>query len=837
MKTPHPQSNPGQTSHLAKPISEVGTRLGGFAPAVRSSTNSSAVTRPQLAPGECPVCGKFGGDQPFCSRDGQLLKPTFAVSERYQVEQALGFGTSAFVFGARHNKLGKPVAIKLLRKYPEHAGTQDGVNQRMLGSGVTARNARFLREARTASALHHENIVDVTDFGEDANLGVPFLVMERLRGETLASAMHREAPMAWRRVISILLQVCRGLTVAHNTGLIHRDLKPQNIFLEQSSGRELVKLCDFGLSRFAAEDDRLTMEGEMIGTPAYAAPEQIRGDGDADHRADLYALGCTAYEMLSKSLPHHGETSIALLAAKLTQPAIRLSQLAPVQHVPPALIALVMQCLEAEPGMRPESAAVIEENLMRILASAPTMVASSDPRSLIGQMAGSYRITDLIGCGAAGAVYQAEHPMIGTKVAVKVLLPEAAAFPGMSERFVNEARTSGQIGSPHIPQVFDFGTLPTGQAFAVMELLKGETVAQRLANIGQFSVAEVGIILGQVASALEKAHAAGVVHRDVKPDNLFLCRGESGEVIAKVLDFGVARMATPLAAKLTVVGGVVGTVIYAPPEQLMAQEISPLVDVYALGVTAFEMLTGDSPYDGEFGEVLAQKTAPTPPSAGSKRSDLPTRVVADVAAMMATRASGRPSSMGLVAQQFASWVSPSQQGQLAAAGKRAASAVNARGTTQGFATLGRAAPAASPTDLMGERQVRVRTGIPWAIWAALAVVLLTVGIYLGTRSGGDDNRAASTVLATPTPTPTIVTPTVTPLLVPDAAPAKPAVTAQPPPDPVTIELPTTPAPTRSQGKRPPTSPAAGRGKIKTPPPKTAKPRNPSDVIIADPYGN
>jgi serine/threonine protein kinase len=824
MKTPHPQSNPGQPSHLAKPISEVGTRLGGFAPAVRSSTNSGAVTQPVLAPGECPVCGKFGGDQPFCARDGQLLKSTFAVSDRYQVEQALGFGTSAFVFGARHNKLGKPVAIKLLRKYPEH-------------TGADARNARFLREARTASALHHENIVNVTDFGEDAHLGVPFLVMERLRGETLSSAMHREAPMAWRRVISILLQVCRGLTVAHNTGLIHRDLKPQNIFLEQSSGRELVKLCDFGLSRFAAEDDRLTMEGEMIGTPAYAAPEQIRGDGDADHRADLYALGCTAYEMLSKSLPHHGETSIALLAAKLTQPAIRLSQLAPVQHVPPALIALVMQCLEAEPGMRPESAAVIEENLMRILASAPTMVASSDPRSLIGQMAGSYRITDLIGCGAAGAVYQAEHPMIGTKVAVKVLLPEAAAFPGMSERFVNEARTSGQIGSPHIPQVFDFGTLPTGQAFAVMELLKGETVAQRLANIGQFSVAEVGIILGQVASALDKAHAAGVVHRDVKPDNLFLCRGESGEVIAKVLDFGVARIATPSAVKLTVVGGVVGTVIYAPPEQLMAQEISPLVDVYALGVTAFEMLTGDSPYDGEFGEVLAQKTAPTPPSAGSKRSDLPTRVVADVAAMMATRASGRPSSMALVAQQFASWVSPSQQGQLV--GKRAASAVNARGTTQGFATLGHPVPAASPTDLMGERPARARTGIPWAVWVALGVVLLTAGIYLGTRSGGNDNTAASTAVAAPVPapTPTIVTPTVTPLLVPDAAPAKPAVTAQPPADPVTIELPTTPAPIRSQVKRPATSPAAGRGKIKTPPPKTAKPRNPSDVIIADPYGN
>ncbi len=151
--------------------------------------------------------------------------------------------------------------------------------------------------------MHHENIVDITDFGDETS-DSPYLVMELLRGRTLMSVVRDAGLLPWQRVVSILIQLSRALACAHGQGVIHRDLKPHNIMLEDSSGRvDRVKLCDFGLSRLCNGTDRITATGHFVGTPAYMAPEQIRGTAQ-DARCDLYALGVTGFEMLTGALPY-----------------------------------------------------------------------------------------------------------------------------------------------------------------------------------------------------------------------------------------------------------------------------------------------------------------------------------------------------------------------------------------------------------------------------------------------------------------------------------------------------------------------------------------------------
>ncbi len=215
-----------------------------------------------------------------------------------------------------------------------------------------------------------------------------------------------------------------------------------------------------------------------------------------------------------------------------------------------------------------------------------------------------------------GAVYAGHHPVIGKKVAVKVLAPQCAAVPDLVRRFAEEARAVNKIGHPNIIDIFSFGTLPDARPYFVMEFLEGASLGQRL-EAGDLKPDETRRILRQICSALEAAHRAGIVHRDLKPENIWIAAPEQEDSYAKVLDFGIAKLLDSPQGQRTQTGAAMGTPRYMAPEQCMGKDVGPRADLYSLGVILYEMYAGVPPFRGDtFGELLYQhmSMAPEPPS-------------------------------------------------------------------------------------------------------------------------------------------------------------------------------------------------------------------------------
>lgn len=261
---------------------------------------------------------------------------------RYRIERTLGHGGMALVVLARDEELDRPVAVKFLAE------------QLALDTGL---RERFLREARHAAALAHPNIVQVFDAGEDE--GRPYIVMECVEGETLADVLARRRRLPWREAVALALQACAGLQHAHDAGLVHRDVKPQNLLLRADG---TLKLVDFGIAR-AAEATRLTQAGTILGTAAYLSPEQAAGE-EVTAAADVYSLGAVLYELLTGRTPYTFETLAELAYRQSHEPIAPIGELAP--DVPTAVEDVVMRCLARNPAYRPGSAA----ELARALAAA-----------------------------------------------------------------------------------------------------------------------------------------------------------------------------------------------------------------------------------------------------------------------------------------------------------------------------------------------------------------------------------------------------------------------------------------------------------------------------------
>jgi serine/threonine-protein kinase len=229
---------------------------------------------------------------------------------------------------------------------------------------------------------------------------------------------------------------------------------------------------------------------------------------------------------------------------------------------------------------------------------------------LIGVDVGGYVIDGQLGRGGMGVVFSATHPVIGKRAAIKVLKPSLSNNPATVERFVQEARSVNQIGHPNIVDIFGFGSLPDGRSYLVMDLLEGESLRKRVKR-GPLAIAEATHVIDEVASALAAAHDKGFIHRDLKPDNVFLVSHVSddmrGRVDCKLLDFGLAKLlpnATTSRAFRTATGAQLGTPDYMSPEQFAgAGGVDTRTDIYALGVMAFEILVGERPRrysDGTF---------------------------------------------------------------------------------------------------------------------------------------------------------------------------------------------------------------------------------------------
>ncbi len=275
---------------------------------------------------------------------------------------------------------------------------------------------------------------------------------------------------------------------------------------------------------------------------------------------------------------------------------------------------------------------------------------------MIGELVGSYRITQELGSGGMGVVYAAQHVVLGSKAAVKMLLPRHSSDKEVVSRFFNEARAATRIKHPGIVAVFDFGNHASGSAYLVMELLEGETLAQRLRRVGKMPWRETLVLARQTAGALEAAHRAGIVHRDLKPHNLFLVRDPDlpGGERVKVLDFGIAKLAagpgTGDDTGHTREGAVLGTPKYMSPEQCRgAGQVDERADVYSLGCVLFAMTCGEPPFSGEgSGDVMAKQIYEPPPRPSTLVSTIDRGVESLILSCLQKDPSWRPQSMGMV---------------------------------------------------------------------------------------------------------------------------------------------------------------------------------------------
>jgi serine/threonine-protein kinase len=308
----------------------------------------------------CPKCGlKYPDDHVRCLMDRSELQAVpdpwvgKLLNGRYVLEQVLGEGGMATVYSARDNFAARPAAVKMMAAH-------------------MARDAklkeRFRREARNTAAVAHPNIIDIYDYGETDD-GTPFLVMELLLGEPLEQWIER-GPMPPDVVASVGVQIAKGLARAHDFSVVHRDLKPDNIFLVGGAdGTPLtVKILDFGIGR-SMEDARLTVSGQIFGTPQYLAPERVTST-DTGASVDLYALGVILFEMLTGRLPFEADDIPGFLVKHMHEPPPRPSTLA--RDVPPALEELVLRLLAKSVDERPVDAHAVIRALEPLLARQPS---------------------------------------------------------------------------------------------------------------------------------------------------------------------------------------------------------------------------------------------------------------------------------------------------------------------------------------------------------------------------------------------------------------------------------------------------------------------------------
>lgn len=319
---------------------------------------------------KCPKCGKSYENAPtLCPADGTVLVKTGdalvgqTLAGKYRVEERISEGGMGTVYRATHILMEKAVAIKVL--HPSLAADDKIV-------------ARFTREAKAASRISNPHALNVTDFGESEN-GIVFLVMEYLRGKTLKEVIRGEGPMPLERVVEVTRQICGALDAAHAEGVVHRDLKSDNIMLEEvAGGNDWAKVLDFGIAKILeteGPDPELTAPNLIIGTPQYMSPEQCSQASGIDARSDIYSLGIILYEMLVGHVPFTGESATAIMLKHLQEPPP--SVLDERKDLPPAVGQVVARALSKLPEERQESAGALAESLANAAADASGMATAT----------------------------------------------------------------------------------------------------------------------------------------------------------------------------------------------------------------------------------------------------------------------------------------------------------------------------------------------------------------------------------------------------------------------------------------------------------------------------
>jgi len=441
----------------------------------------------------------------------------------------------------------------------------------------------------------------------------------------------------------------------------------------------------------------------------------------------------------------------------------------------------------------------------------------SSPRSeenLLGEMAGEYKILRKIGSGGFGTVYEAEHPLLRRKAAVKVLHADRGVDSPAVLRFFAEAQAASQIRHRHVVDIFSFGKLPNGQHFYVMDLLEGAPLDQYLKVLTRLDPAVVVSVLRPIAEALDALHSHGIVHRDVKPPNIYLAWESNDEVVPKLLDFGLVKMLSD--APLHTASGVpMGTPYYMSPEQCRGEKVDARSDVYAFGVICYELLTGVTPFGGDTpAAVLVAHLVKEAPRISVEFPDLPAALDEPILHMLAKDPAARPRSVGAALVELEQAL-------------RAAGIEPARGPLH----LERVSLPPPPEPPVSHSLSDFGTGSPsvmrtsdpgsW-LWLAGAVLVVVAGASLYSLSGDRANGSTPAASSAPSAPVSAAPP---PATAPEAAVPVPLATGRGAPPAVSLAASASAQPSSS-------APTAARAPATTAPrarPGTAKPVVPTDL--------
>ncbi len=521
-----------------------------------------------------------------------------------------------------------------------------------VASSVAAKRAQ--REAQIVARLKHPNVVELHDaFAISSPCDAVVLVLERLSGQSLQDALKASGHLSFNVVADLGRCILQALALAHSEGIVHRDIKPSNIFISAGGGWH-AKVLDFGVAKasyaFTGTVLQLTQRGAKPGTLAYMSPEQFLGETQITAAADVWATGVVLFEAMTGQHPFRSGDTSDLVRNVLLGNARALRPLMEAKHalVPAGIVDLVERMISLDVSRRPRDAG---EALRLWIAALETPLLGQnhqDAAVAIGDVIeGRYEVTHMIGQGGMAMVVGAKHLRLGTPVAIKFSYAEIAASPVARERFLREAQAAASLKSPHVAKVSDFGILPDGTPFMVIEYLEGCDLSEQLKKSETpLLVEDVIDCVVEACDALAEAHARGIVHRDIKPSNLFLTKDARGLTTLKVLDFGIATAPTSSSGVLTQTTEAFGSPHYMSPEQIRgAKLVDARSDVWALGVVMYELLTAQHPFVGEHpAAVVASIIADEAPPITSVRA-VPLPVENILAACLSKAPAHRPQTV------------------------------------------------------------------------------------------------------------------------------------------------------------------------------------------------
>jgi len=611
---------------------------------------------------------------------GQRSTPAHVPNQlgEFKLLEKIGQGGMGTVYKALHGKLQRVVALKMLP-----SGRADDPDAQ----------SRFEREMIAIGRLDHPNIVRPLHAGEEA--GISYLAREYVHGFSLSNLVRCVGPLPVPDACEIIRQTAMGLQAAYENGLVHRDIKPGNLMLTRQGE---VKILDLGLARVmvdARDGPEMTSAGQAMGTADYMAPEQAMDSRDVDIRADLYGLGCTLYKLLTGHAPFSGErfhTRFKKLMAHAQEPfpSIRDDR----EDVPVDLAAAVEKLTAKSPDDRFATPAEVADTLGRfgsksdlpdlVRRAEGSKISEEEPAQTLGNTAeqpfsteataetrpvapapfgsvptefGRYQIIERLGQGAMGNVFLAHDTQLQRKVALKVPRFRDSECQETIQRFYREARSAATLRNANICPIYDVGEIE-GIHYISMAYIEGRQLSDQIDSGTRLPQQQVGVLVCKLARAVQDAHEHGVVHRDLKPSNIMI--DEKHEPI--IMDFGLAHQIDQEEdARLTQDGQIIGSPAYMSPEQLEGRldEIGPACDVYGLGVILYELLTGETPFQGSLASVIGQIATKEPRKPSVLRPDVSPHLEAIWLKMMAKQIGDRYASMKDVADALTAYLASS----------------------------------------------------------------------------------------------------------------------------------------------------------------------------------